>query len=234
VATQVEKFCKAETKSAKVDWFNGHDVPQAQAIAQSTTLDDGKSSYTYQFGRTVQLAGFTASQAPVSEGAQRLATDMERLAKKVETSNATPQERALLERYLQVLANSPANALPEQLAVLLGRVGQVPAQDPALRSTQRLRFIDRGLAARNPMPLADLASPGADIANVPGRAAAWQFMYVAPLGQRIEHPYVLGSDDGALVAFALLRHAPYEVLRVAISRGDHSPRIVRVDILAMH
>lgn len=234
LATHVDAFCKAETKSAKVDWFKSHGVPQELAIAQSTTLDDGKGSYKYLFGRSVQLSGFVLSKGPVSEGAQNLARDMENLARKIEKSNATPQERALLERYLRLLVNSPANALPEDLAVPFGRTGQVPADDPSLRATQRLRFVDRGLAARNPMPLADLASPETDIATVPGRTAGWQSMYVTPLGQQYEQPYVLGSDNGSLVAFALLHHAPYEVLRVTISREDKSPRIVRVDILAMH
>ena len=220
--------------ATKVDWLHSHGVPQEQAIAQSTTLDDGGGSFKYEFGRSVKLEGFTATKGAGSDGGRRLAADMEALAKRVEKSEITPEERTLLEQYLRVLVNSSADDLPEQLALPLARTGRLPADDPMLRTTQRLRFLDRGRSAHNPMPVADLSIPGVDIATGPGRPSAWQSMYVTPLLQTVERPYVLGTDDNYLVAFALLRHAPNEVLRVAILRDGKQPRLVGVDILAMH
>ena len=93
---QVDAFCKANTKAAKVDWLKDHGVPQEQAIAQGTTLDDGNGSYQYQFGRSVKLGGLTAQSTAKAEDARRLQQDMERLATQLEKPNATAQERRLL------------------------------------------------------------------------------------------------------------------------------------------
>lgn len=231
---RVDAFCKAETKSAKVDWLKDHGVPQEQAIAQGTSLDDGKGTYQHKFGRSVNLGGLTPQRTAKAEEARRLQEDMERLARKLEKPNATAEERRLLERYLQLLVNSPAASLPEQLAALFGQSGVVPADDLSLIQTQRLRFVDRGLAAHDPIPLAALATPAADIATMPDRTTSWQSMYVTPLGQSVEQPYVLGPSGEGLVAFALLRHAPYEVVRIEISRKEKLPHIAAVEIVAMH
>ena len=59
-------------------------------------------------------------------------------------------------------------------------------------------------------------------------------MYVTPLGQSVEQPYVLGASGEGLVAFVLLRHAPYEVVRIEISRKEKLPRIAAVEVIAMH
>jgi len=232
---EVRDFCGKSTKSEKADWLKSHGVPQEQAIVDSSSLEDGSGSYKSNLWRTLDLKGFATNPADRAPEARKLELDMERLAAKVERGNISPDERAVLERYLEALVKGPAASLPERLAPLIGVPGTLPANHPFLITTQRLRFVDRGLAARDPLPVNQLSNPDADIGAVPlGLSSNWRDFLVRPRGQQIEQPYIVASDSGRIVAFALLRHAPYEVIRVDLKAGGKATVISGVTVAAMH
>ena len=234
---QADKFCRAETKSAKVDWLKEHGVPQEQAIAQSTTLESGKGSYSWSFTRSLELVRPRAepgTAVPADTG--KLQDQMDKLATSVESFDkmaVTPEERNVLEQYLYALVIGRATGLAERMAPLFGR--QLQDTDISLKVSQRLRLVDRGLAESDPTSLLGaLQVASADIASETG-TGGWQRMYVTPRGRSAEQPYLLQRSAEGLVAFALLKHAPYKVLRIDIIRGGkEKPRISSAGVIAFH
>lgn len=234
VAKEARAFCAAETKSAKVDWFVAHNVPQEQAILASSTLKDGAPSFHYRLRVALNLKP-SVPVTELSEQARRIDAQVNKLAANVDKPDVSPQVRSVLERYLRALVRAPAASLPEQLGPMLGYSGSAPLDHPVLINTQRLRFVDRGLATDVPIPLAQLATPDADIGTVAeGVAASWQSFLVTPRGQSSEQPYILGSASGRMYAFVLLRHAPYEVLAIELKGDSKSAVIANVTVLDLH
>ena len=231
---EAEAFCAADTKSAKVDWLTAHLVPQEQAILASSTLKDGTGSFRHRLRLVLDLKRSVPVTEP-SEQVRRIDAQVQKLAANVQKVNAAPQVRSVLERYLESLVKGPAASLPERLGPLLGYPGAAPLSHPALVSTQRLRFVDRGLATEVPIPLAQLGTPNGDIGTVAeGIPDNWRNFYVTPRGQSNEQPYILGAKSGWMIAFVLLRHAPYEVVRIALKRDAKFAVVTGVDILDLH
>ncbi|MDM0117536.1 hypothetical protein QTI66_36090 [Variovorax sp. J22R133] len=227
--SEVKTFCALSTKSEKVDWLKGK-VPYEQSVMDSSNLENGKGSYSPKLWRTLPLRNYATAGAPQER--INLEAELDKLAKKVTKANLTPEQRFVVEKYLQGLAKGPARAILDFLGPLLGR----PAveSDPIVQATLRMRFIDRGLAAKLPLPVDLLNQADNDLGAIAdGQNAEWRSFYVRPRGQSDE-PYLVSNSNGEIVVYALLRHAPNELVRAYFKTPAKTTVLAGVDTIAVH
>ena len=98
-----------------------------------------------------------------------------------------------------------------------------------------MRFVDRGISSRVPLPVDILNQPDADIGAIAdGQSLGWQQFYVQPRGQSVEQPYIVADSGGNLVLFALLRHAPNELVRATFKSSDGKTILDALETTAVH
>jgi hypothetical protein len=97
----------------------------------------------------------------------------------------------------------------------------------------RLRIADRGRADATGSAMMEVLKQPAEV--VTATAAEWQTLLVPVRGR--EQVVLIGSptnDDKSLLAIAVLRHAPYDVVVVAAERDAKSFRIRAVNVFPFH
>lgn len=215
---QVFAFCQLKTRSAKAQWFEAQNVPQARAIAGNTSLSDGEQ----RFWGIAPIDLRPAPAQPTSEQAAvpvyerqdtgwRLDAEPEALLQSTLGSLAiksSPQARQWANNFLQAWLTSPPERLPQALAPFFaGRPLNVA--DPPIDRLLRLRMSDRGLADDPEFPaLKFLGDPQGFIT---ADASTWRSLLIPPRAQ--ETPALVGNDEGdGIILIALLRSAPNAAL----------------------
>lgn len=214
---QVFAFCQLKSRTAKYQWFEAHNVPQAQAIAGNTSLSDGEQRFWNAPAMDLRPAPAQVTATPSVPDYERQNTGW-RLAAEPDALlqstlgdlelNATPQARQWANAFLQAWLTSPAEQLPQALAPFYGG-RPLSFEDQAIDTLLRLRMTDRGLADDPEFP------PEKFFGDPQGFISAddqtWRALLVPARAQ--EAPALVGKyqDDGIIV-IALLRSAPNAVL----------------------
>ena len=218
----VRTFCEASTKVQKADWFKKNGVPQGDAIAKNTSLDNGGRSFFWEDNidlgdkvPTEKLAGTTVaayeSQVPgyfpVIEEDEVPDYDQFKMEISNPPTNSTPQAQALSRGFLRAWLTSPPDKLPEAMAPYFGQ--SILSQDNQyITRLRRLRLKDQGnTSAANASRISGPINPD-DYVIFNGDN--WQTALIPVRGKDTE---ALVSDEGGVIfVIAILRSAPNEVL----------------------
>ncbi|MGH8382385.1 hypothetical protein [Pseudomonas sp.] len=215
---QVFAFCQLRTRTAKYQWLESHNVPQARAIVGNTSLSDGEQRFSG--APAIDLRPVPAALAST----QRAVPDYERQATgwRLDAEpdallqstlgslaiESSPQARQWANAFLQTWLTSPAQRLPQALAPFFaGR--PLTFEDQPIDRLLRLRMTDRGLAD-DPEFLPDRFLGDAQ-GFVTADADTWRSLLVPPRAQ--ETPVLVGNYQGdGIILIAVLRSAPNAVL----------------------
>ncbi|MCW8278848.1 hypothetical protein IMF27_27795 [Pseudomonas sp. PCH199] len=224
----VEAFCRASTKVQKADWFKAEHVPQAEAIAKNTSLDDGGHSFykapRIDLRRGVPSLNTVAANVPEYEQQEpgwlpaiEIDEKLKALMMNPQT-RASPQAQAYARGFLKAWLTAPPDKLPEALAPFLGN--RVLSQDDEfITRLRRLRLKDQGhpQAANfksgriNPDDYVTLNGDNWTTGLIPVRGSKAQ---------------ALVTDWGnEILVIAILRNAPNEVLMV-VTTEDFEPKAI--------
>ncbi|TDF84435.1 hypothetical protein [Pseudomonas sp. H9] len=209
---QVFAFCQLNTRTAKYQWLESHQVPQAFAIAGNTSLSDGVQHF-WRPG-PIDLRPVPTTDVPDYE---RQATGWRLDAQADELLQATlsnavvpssPAARQWANAFLQAWLTTPAAQLPQALAPFFGG-RPLTFNDQPIEQLLRLRMTDRGVADNPEVPPDKYLGDAQGFINA--GADSWRELLVPPRGQEI--PALVGNDQGdGLILIALLRSAPNAVL----------------------
>lgn len=231
---QVFAFCQLKTRTAKSQWFDARNVPQALAIADNTSLSDGEQ----HVGDTppIDLRPIPAPQVPVYErqetgwhlDAEPQALLQSTLGSLAVTSPAQAKQwaNAFLQRWL----TTAPEELPQALAPFFGG-RPLKFDDQPLDRLLRLRMTDRGLADNPEFPPEKFL--GEPQAFVTANASNWRSMLIPPQAQ--EAPALVGSDDGdGIIMIAILRSAPNAVLLLKARSVEDGYAIEGLEVEVFH
>lgn len=242
LANKAGAFCVAATKTSKARWFEENGVPQGPSILKHTSIPDGER----RFRRIPDLnlepvpapAPIAPASAPLYAQVQRASTpdaDMQAqvadILRRLDVG-AAPGDRAFFERLFQVWLTTPLPELGVALAPFFGSSAALSSEGASMQTVLRVRAADRGLAVQPaPLSLAQLSPPDMAVSLSPER---WRELLV-PVRAR-EQPFLVGVFPGSndLLAIAVPRHAPYEVVRVYASRHEKQLIIKHIDVVMFH
>ncbi|PSS57759.1 hypothetical protein [Pseudomonas sp. BBP2017] len=215
---QVFAFCQLKTRTAKSQWLETHNVPQARAIAGNTSLSDGDQRFwgSPAIDLRPAPAKVTAAMPAVPDYERqttgwRLDTEADALLQSTLESLAvksSPQARQWANAFLQTWLTSPPEQLPQTLAPFFGG-RPMTLEDQPIDRLLRLRMTDRGLADDAEFP------PGKFVGDAQGFVTAdeqtWRSLLVPPRAQEL--PALVGNgQNDELFLIAVLRSAPNAVL----------------------
>ncbi|MBV4458438.1 hypothetical protein KVG96_10790 [Pseudomonas sp. COR58] len=218
--TSIKEFCAASTKAEKSKWFVDQHVPQADAIAKNTSLEDGGRSF-YRAPR-IDLRRGVQSLAAVKENIPEYEQQEPGWLPAIEIDpklrdlmmngiSASPKAR----EYARTLLRTWLTVPPEQLGgvVKVREATDSPPKTPAaVALLQRLRLKDQGRFAPKAFNLQ--STKPEDYITLDGND--WASVLIPVRGQKAE-ALVGDLQDGFLV-IAILRHAPNEVLLIKVTK----------------
>lgn len=215
LVADVRDFCVRRTKSDKFDWLEKHGVPQAMAIAKSTSLRDGRLNFRET--PEVDLSGEPVKDVATIVPAYRLgaveSTPDETMRGRIGAVVAdTPIEspellRRWFNRFLRAWLTTPPAAMPAAVGEALGQTLQ--ANDTNL--LLRLRMLDQG--ATEAADIDAIRGLTSTVSVVMGNADNYRELLV-PVRARPEDAGLIGLTPGGseFVAMAILRNSPSDVL----------------------
>lgn len=218
----VESFCGASTKVDKAKWFQENGVPQANAIAKNTSLDDGGRSF---FGEErIDLrpgppaARIAQSTAKVPEYEQQEpnwlpsgdpeATFNTKAMYPTIQYNQKAQDRA--ESFLKAWLTAPPDKLEDAMSPFFEKKALFQDEGQIRQVLQRLRLKDQGPKSVDTSALKFVDINPDDYITF--NEENWRSAFIPPRGQK--SPVLVSETDGQFIVIAILRNAPNEVLMI--------------------
>ncbi|MFZ3281153.1 hypothetical protein [Pseudomonas sp.] len=217
----VESFCKTSTKVDKAQWYQEHGVPQANAIAKNTSLDDGGRSFYREDRIDLRpgpvVARIAQSTAKVPEYERQepnwVPTGDPDANFKSETMyphikyDEKAQERA--ESFLKAWLTAPPDKLEAALAPYFEKK-TLSEDEHEFSLLRRLRLKDQGQQSVEKLSLKSQDVNPEDYILL--NEENWQSALIPPRG--LKSPVLVSEVDGEFVVIAILRNAPNEVVLI--------------------
>lgn len=242
LAAKATEFCVAATKTNKVRWFEANGVPQGPSIVKNTSLPDGELGFRRVPDLNIEPAPAPAPNVPVPASpnaqAQQAPTPDADLQARIESivrradAGSAPEDRAFFESLFQVWLTTPLPELGAAMAPFFGSGAPLSPDSSPMQAVLRVRVADRSLALQpSPLSLAQLSPPDMAVSASPQQ---WRDLLVPARGR--EQPMLVGVVPGSndLLALAVPKHAPYEVVRVYASRHEKRLIIKDIDLVVFH
>lgn len=230
----IGKFCEAKTKVEKAQWFKDEHVPQGDAIARNTSLEDGGRSFVGAPRMDLRPGPPSANavQANVPEYEQQEPgwlppIEIEGKVKDflmTASLSSTPKADGYAQGFLKVWLTTPPEKLPAGVERFLGTKDFVQANTD-IAQLLRLRLKDQGKA--------DLAIFKAGTVNPEDyftfNEDNWSTALIPVRGTKA--PALVGERGDNIVVIAILRNAPNEVLMIEVTPDYQT---VKIQTLVAH
>ncbi|MGE8067060.1 hypothetical protein [Pseudomonas sp. NPDC089569] len=234
LTASIEKFCAAETKVQKAKWFVDEHVPQADAIARNTSLEDGGRSFEGAPRMDLRPGPPSANavETPVPEYEQQEPGWLPpiEIDQKVKdflmgaSLASTPTTDAFVQKFLKTWLTTPPDKLQPEIERLRGRQDLLQAYTDTMQLL-RLRLKDQGKADHATFKAYGI-NPDAYVTFTEDN---WSTGLIPVRGTKA--PALVGENGGKIVVIAILRNAPNEVLIMEVT-PDY--QIAKIQTLIAH
>ncbi|MCI8209405.1 hypothetical protein AUC61_07640 [Pseudomonas sp. S25] len=228
ISAPVKGFCRAKTKFEKARWFKEQGVPQGEAIAKNTSLEDGGGRFftAARMDLRPDAPSINTLQADVPEYEDQEPGWLPPIEIDVKVKEflmnaslgSTPEAQAFSQQFLKAWLTSPPEKLRATIEPYWGK--KISSErDADLIRLLRLRLKDQGQSGQTRFD-SGIVNPDE---YVTFNNDNWSAALVPVRGSKA--PALVGERGKSIVVIAILRNAPNEVLVIEISPDYESVNI---------